>query len=185
MTCITLPLLILLAAGAYLYNRFVRLDNMSKEGWSGIDVQLKRRYDLIPNLVQITKEYMPHERKLLTEIAEKRTEAMKFEQPSSEKQDAENKLSETLQSVFALSESYPDLKANTVFQNLQMALIDVEDHLQKARRYYNATVRDFNTAVNSFPFLIVAHMCHFESKPFFEIIEQEHKNVKVSLHETH
>ena len=163
-----------------LYNRLVRLKNQAEEGWSGISVQLKRRYDLIPNLVNCVKGYAKHEQETLEKVIEKRNQAMSVQSPV-EKAVAENDFSQTIKSLFALGESYPDLKANTNFIELQQSLNTVEDDLQNARRYYNATVRNLNTAVDSFPTNIIAKKYGFNKMEFFDINESEKSNVKVSF----
>ena len=165
---------------ASVYNKLVRLKNQAEEGWSGISVQLKRRYDLIPNLVECVKGYAAHEQATFEKVIEKRNQAMSVQAPV-EKADAENEFTKTIKSLFALSESYPDLKANTTFIELQQSLNTVEDDLQNARRYYNATVRNLNTAVDSFPSNIIAKKFGFEKKDFFDIDEAEKQNVKVSF----
>lgn len=165
---------------ASVYNKLVRLKNQAEEGWSGISVQLKRRYDLIPNLVECVKGYAAHEQATFEKVIEKRNQAMSVQAPA-EKAAAENEFTKTIKSLFALSESYPDLKANTTFIELQQSLNTVEDDLQNARRYYNATVRNLNTAVDSFPSNIIAKKFGFEKKDFFDIDEAEKQNVKVSF----
>ena len=163
-----------------IYNRLVRLKNQSEEGWSGISVQLKRRYDLIPNLVNCVKGYAAHEKETLEKVIEKRNQAMSIQAPAEEAA-AENEFTRTIKSLFALSESYPDLKANTTFIELQQSLNTVEDDLQNARRYYNATVRNLNTAVDSFPSNLIAQKFGFTKREFFDIDETERQNVKVSF----
>ena len=163
-----------------IYNRLVRLKNQAEEGWSGISVQLKRRYDLIPNLVNCVKGYASHEQETLEKVIAKRNQAMSVQGPA-EKAVAENEFSQTIKSLFALSESYPDLKANTTFIELQKSLNTVEDDLQNARRYYNATVRNLNTAVDTFPSNIIAAKYGFEKREFFDIDEAEKQNVKVTF----
>ena len=163
-----------------IYNRLVRLKNQAEEGWSGISVQLKRRYDLIPNLVNCVKGYAAHEKETLEKVIEKRNLAMSVQAPA-EKAAAENEFSQTIKSLFALGESYPELKANTTFIELQQSLNTVEDDLQNARRYYNATVRDLNTAIDSFPSNVIARKFSFEKKDFFDISETEKHNVTVSF----
>ncbi|MBR1778414.1 MAG: LemA family protein [Alphaproteobacteria bacterium] len=163
-----------------IYNRLVRLKNQAEEGWSGISVQLKRRYDLIPNLVNCVKGYAAHEKETFEKVIEKRNQAMSVQAPA-EKAVVENEFSQTIKSLFALSESYPDLKANTTFIELQQSLNTVEDDLQNARRYYNATVRNLNTAVDTFPSNIIARRYGFEKREFFDIEETEKQNVKVSF----
>ncbi len=165
---------------AAVYNRLIRLKNQAEEGWSGISVQLKRRYDLIPNLVNCVKGYAAHEKETLEKVIEKRNLAMNAQAPVA-KAAAENEFSQTIKSLFALGESYPDLKANTTFIELQQSLNTVEDDLQNARRYYNATVRNLNTAVDSFPSNMIAKKFGFEKKDFFDIDEAEKQNVTVSF----
>ncbi|MBR1944928.1 MAG: LemA family protein [Alphaproteobacteria bacterium] len=176
LTCVVIVLFYVIS----IYNRLVRLKNQAEEGWSGISVQLKRRYDLIPNLVNCVKGYAAHEQATLEKVIEKRNQAMSIQAPA-EKAAAENALSQTIKSLFALSENYPDLKANTTFIELQHSLNTVEDDLQNARRYYNATVRNLNTAVDSFPSNIIARKYGFEKREFFDIDETEKQNVKVTF----
>lgn len=176
LTCVVIVLFYVIS----IYNRLVRLKNQAEEGWSGISVQLKRRYDLIPNLVNCIKGYAAHEQATLEKVIEKRNQAMSIQAPA-EKAAAENALSQTIKSLFALSENYPDLKANTTFIELQHSLNTVEDDLQNARRYYNATVRNLNTAVDSFPSNIIARKYGFEKREFFDIDETEKQNVKVTF----
>jgi LemA protein len=154
-----------------LYNKLVSLKNKVLEAWSGIDVQLKRRYDLIPNLVNTVKGYAAHESGTLEKVIQARNQAMSAGAGGNinAQVQAENALSGTLKSLFALSENYPDLKANTNFIQLQNTLGEVEDSLSNARRYYNALVRDNNTAVEAFPSNLIANQFHFEKFDFFEI----------------
>lgn len=164
----------------FLYNRFVRMQNQCEEGWSGISVQLKRRYDLIPNLVECVKGYAKHEQTTLEQIVEKRSAAINAASPA-QKAAAENDLMQSLKSLFALSEGYPDLKASNNFIELQNSLNTVEDDLQNARRYYNATVRNYNTAVDSFPSNLIARQFGFAKKEFFDIDDAAKENVKVAF----
>lgn len=154
-----------------MYNKLVSLKNRVLEAWSGIDVQLKKRYDLIPNLVNTVKGYAAHESGTLEKVIQARNQAMAAGSGGSinDQVQAENALSGTLKSLFALSESYPDLKANTSFLALQSSLAEIEETLQNARRYYNALVRDNNTAVESFPSNLIANNFNFEKFDFFEI----------------
>jgi len=156
------------------YNRFVTLRNRVKEAWADIDVQLKRRYDLIPNLVETVKGYAAHERELLEKVTQARTQAMGA-QTIKERGDAENALSQTLKSLFAVSENYPQLKASENFLELQRELTDTEDKIQASRRFYNGNVRDFNTILQSFPQNTVAGIFSFKSAEFFEITEASQK----------
>jgi len=150
------------------YNTLVRLKNLLQEAWSGIDVQLKRRHNLIPNLVDMVQGYAKHERGVFEEVARTRDGSMKARDVK-EAEVNENALSQTLKSLFALVEAYPDLKANANYLELQKQLSEVEDEIQLARRYYNGTVRDFNIGVQSFPSIIVAHVCGFKRADFFEL----------------
>ena len=150
------------------YNRFVRLVMRAKEAWADIDVQLKRRYDLIPNLVETVRGYMKHEAGTLEKVTAARTAAMDAGGVA-EKGKAENFLSETLKSLFAVAEAYPDLKANTNFLELQRELSDTENKIQAARRFYNTNVRDLNTAVQTFPNNVIAGMFRFGEREFFEL----------------
>lgn len=156
------------------YNRFVTLRNRCREAWADIDVQLKRRYDLIPNLVETVKGYASHERELFEKVTEARTQAMNA-QGIKERGDAENTLSQTLKSLFAVSENYPALRAAENFLELQRELTDTEDKIQAARRFYNGNVRDFNTGLQSFPQNAVAGIFHFKAAEFFEIAEAGQK----------
>lgn len=140
-----------------MYNKFVTLSVNAKEAWADIDVQLKRRYDLIPNLVNTVKGYATHESATFEKITEARSKAMQAETPA-EKGAAENMLSGTLKSLFAISEAYPELKANQNFLSLQTELSDTENKIQAARRFYNGNVRDLNTALQMFPGNIIAGM---------------------------
>ena len=152
----------------FLYNKFIRLRNMVEEGWSGIEVQLKRRSNLIPNLLETVKGYMGHEKALLSKVTELRSRSMQ-EQAVGEKARLEEKLSHSLANVFAVAEGYPDLKANQNFSQLQAELAEIEDQIQMARRYYNGTVRNLNIQVESFPGNIIAGIFKFPKAEFFEI----------------
>lgn len=163
------------------YNRLIALRNRVKEAWADIDVQLKRRYDLIPNLVETVKGYASHERELLEKVTAARTMAMAA-QGIKDRGDAENALSQTLKSLFAVSENYPQLKASENFLELQRELTDTEDKIQASRRFYNGNVRDFNTYIQSFPKNIVANAFKFIAAEFFEIQEAVQKEpVKVTF----
>ena len=150
------------------YNSFVTLTNRVKEAWSDIDVQFKRRYDLIPNLVETVKGYAAHESGTLQKVTEMRTRAMNASAPT-DKADAENMLSGALKSLFAVSENYPDLKANQNFLALQQELSDTENKLQAARRFYNSTVQDLNTKLMSFPSNIIGKTFGFTPRDFFQL----------------
>ena len=150
------------------YNRFVTLTNRVKEAWSDIDVQFKRRYDLIPNLVETVKGYAAHEAGTLTKVTEMRTRAMNATAPA-DKADAENMLSGALKSLFAVSENYPDLKANQNFLALQQELSDTENKIQAARRFYNSTVQDLNNSLQRFPGNLIGSTFGFAAKDFFQL----------------
>lgn len=162
------------------YNGLVRRKNQVQEGWSDIDVQLKRRYDLIPNLMETVKGYMQHEERVLTQVTEARTLAMKAENADTRAQ-AENALSGALKSLFAVAENYPDLKASTNFLQLQDELADTENKIQAARRFYNGQVRDFNTAVQVFPTNLIATMMGMKAFAFFEAEADQRENVQVKF----
>ena len=152
-----------------IYNLFVRDKNLIKEAWSGIDVQLKRRHNLIPNLVASVKGYSQHEKSLLENITQKRSEAAKVESIK-DKAPAESDLSGMLKNLFVAVENYPDLKASENFLTLHNQLVEIEDQLQYARRYYNGAVRNYNIRVESFPSNVVAGIFNFKQDNFFEII---------------
>ncbi|HVM77127.1 MAG TPA: LemA family protein [Candidatus Paceibacterota bacterium] len=147
------------------FNGLVRLRTRAQEGWSDIDVQLKRRYDLIPNLVETVKGYAAHESSVFENVTKARSVAMQTTGPA--KADAENQLSGALKSLFAVAENYPDLKANQNFLNLQNELTDTEDKIQAARRFYNGMVRDFNTKTQTFPSNLIASSFNFKPMQFF------------------
>ncbi|MFH1582279.1 MAG: LemA family protein [bacterium] len=162
------------------YNKLILLRNRVKEAWSDIDVQLKRRYNLIPNLVNTVKGYATHERELLEKVTKARTFAMQAG-TMKEKGEAENALSSTLKSLFAVAENYPDLKASTNFLELQRELRDTEDKIQASRRFYNTNVRDFNTKIETFPTNIIANLFNFKKSDFFEATEGEKELPKVNF----
>lgn len=167
-----------------MYNGLIRLKNRVDEAWSDIDVQLKRRHDLIPNLIETVKGYAKHEEGTLTKVTEARTAAMNAQAGGDAKAQAkaENMLSGALKSIFALSENYPDLKANTNFLELQRELSDTENKIQASRRFYNGNVRDFNIKLEVFPTNMLAGMMGFKPRDFFEIEdEKERENVKVKF----
>ena len=153
-----------------MYNGFVTLINRTKEAWADIDVQLKRRYDLIPNLVNTVKGYATHESSAFENVTKARTAAMGAGSLA-EKGQAENMLTGALKSIFAIAEAYPDLKANTNFLELQRELSDTENKIQAARRFYNTNVRDLNTSIESFPNNLIANAFHFSKMEFFELDE--------------
>ncbi len=150
------------------YNGLISKKNRVDEAWSDIDVQLKRRYDLIPNLVESVKGYAKHESGVFEQVTRARAAAMGA-QTLEEHAKAENQLSQTLKSLFAVAEAYPDLKANQNFLDLQNELTDAEDKIQAARRFYNANVRDWNTAIMRFPSNVIANAFSFVKRDFFEL----------------
>jgi LemA protein len=159
-------LVVLWVIGAF--NRLVTLRNRTDESWSDIDVQLKRRYDLIPNLVATVKGYATHEREAFENVTKARAAALSAQGPQA-KGEADNILSGALKSLFAIAEAYPDLKANQNFLRLQDELADTENKIQAARRFYNANVRDFNTAQQTFPTNVLAGPFGFKPREFFEL----------------
>ena len=152
------------------FNGLIKMRNRVDEAWSDIDVQLKRRYDLIPNLINTVKGYASHEKEVFQKVTEARTKAMQATAPV-EQGKAENMLSSTLKSLFAVAENYPELKANENFLELQRELTDTEDKIQASRRFYNGNVRDFNTKIQVFPNNLVAGVLGFKKYEFFEIEE--------------
>ena len=164
-----------------IFNKLVTLRNKVDEGWADIDTQLKRRYDLIPNMVETVKGYAKHEKGTFEAVTQARNMAMKATSPEGQAQ-AENMLSGALKTLFAVAENYPQLKADKNFMELQHTLKEIEEHLQLSRRYYNATVRDYNTKVEIFPNNIIAPMFGFTKREYFEIERpEERENVKVSF----
>lgn len=167
---------------AMAYNGLITKRTRCEEGWSDIDVQLKRRHDLIPNLIETVKGYAKHEQSVLENVTKARAEALNNQGTPAEQSRTENALHEALKSLFAVAENYPDLKANQNFLDLQQQLADTEDKIQASRRFYNGTVRDFNTAIQVFPRNIIAGIFKFAKKEFFEVEDEtERENVKVSF----
>lgn len=162
------------------YNGLIRLKNRVDEAWSDIDVQLKRRYDLIPNLVNTVKGYATHEKELFEKVTEARTRAMNAG-TTQDKAEAENMLSGTLKTLFAVSENYPDLKANTNFLELQRELSDTENKIQASRRFFNGNVMEYNTKIQVFPTNLFAGMLNFTKRDFFEIDEAQREPVNVAF----
>ncbi len=156
----------------FVYNGFVRLVNRTKEAWADIDVQLKRRYDLIPNLINTVKGYAKHEAGTFQQVTEARARAINAGNVH-EQAEAENMLTQALKSVFAVAENYHDLKANENFLELQRELADTENKIQSARRFYNTNVRDLSIATQSFPQSVVAGIVKVEKQEFFELAEDE------------
>jgi len=150
------------------YNRFVRQRQLIDNSWSNVDTELKRRHDLVPNLVAAVRGYAAHERATLEAVIEARTSAVAASGPA-EQARSENVLADALRQLLALREAYPDLKANTGFLDLQHALVNTEDRIQAARRLYNSNVRDYDTRVESFPTMVVARLARFEREDYFEL----------------
>lgn len=175
-------IIVLIAVFIGIYNKLIRFRNTVKSSWSDIDVQLKKRYDLVPNLVETVKGYAAHEKTVFEKVTVARSMAMQSTSPA-DKAKAENILGETLKSLFAVAEAYPELKANANFMQLQTQLQELENNIEYARRYYNAVVRDYNIMIESVPSNIVASMFKFKQEEFFELGEPgvERKPVKVSF----
>jgi len=176
---ISIVLLLVLVIIIYVvltYNGLVKLKNLVQEGWSGIDIQLKQRTNLIPNLVETVKGYMGHESGVLEKVTELRSQALSSGSIQ-EREANENMLTSALRQLFAVSENYPDLKASQNFLELQTALTNIENQIQLARRYYNATVRDLNIKIQSFPSNLIARSFHFEPAVFFELDDPKEREV--------
>jgi len=181
MLILAIVVLVLIALIIGMYNGLVRLRVQCDNAWADIDVQLKRRYDLIPNVVETVKGYAAHERETLEGVVSARNRAMTAQGPA-EKAGAETALTAALRQVFALAEAYPQLRAVESFTQLQQTLNQIEDTVQNARRYYNAVVRDFNTKIAQFPSNIIAGMFNFKPREFFEITAAAEREVpKVSF----
>ncbi|HKN34424.1 MAG TPA: LemA family protein [Terriglobales bacterium] len=163
-----------------MYNSLVQLRVRCDSSWSDIDVQLKRRHDLIPNLVETVKGYAAHEKGTFENIAKFRSQAMQATSPT-DKAAAENQLTGALKSLFAVAENYPQLKASEEFTQLQGSLSEVEDTIQNSRRYYNAVVRDLNTKIQSFPTNLIAGMFGFQQRQFFEVQAADREPVAVKF----
>src|SRR5688572_15745811 len=162
-----LLLLLVLAWAVFAYNRLVRLRNQVRTAWADIDVQLTRRHDLVPQLVAAVKAYASHEQATLAAVTELRSRAVDIRSPA-QLGDVESELEQALARVFALEESYPDLKANENFAQLHRDLVTIEEHLQYARRFYNGAVRDHNDAVQRVPDLVIARTFHFTNAEFYQ-----------------
>lgn len=160
-----------------IYNKLVGLKFRVGQAWSDVDVQLKRRYDLVPNLVETVKGYASHEKKTLEEVTKARSMAMQVTEPGQKKGEAENFLSSTLKSLFAISESYPDLKANQNFMDLQSTLSKLEEDIQLSRRYYNAVVRDMNIMTEAFPSNLIAGRFGFKRVEYFLLPSESERDV--------
>lgn len=167
--------------GINIYNQLVKLRTLVEEAWSGIDVQLKKRHDLIPNLVETVKAYASHEKDTFQNVTEARNQAISAKSVE-QHQAAENKLNQSLMNLFAVAEQYPDLKANTNFLQLQSELSTIEADIEKSRRYYNGTVRDKNILIDTFPSNLVANIFGFIKSSFFELDNPTEREVpKVSF----
>ena len=175
---IALALIIIFLIG--MYNSLVRLKVTCDNAWADIDVQLKRRHDLIPNLVETVKGYAAHEKGTFENIAKYRSQAMQATTPA-DKAAAENQLTGALKSLFAVAENYPQLRASEEFTQLQGSLSQTEDAIQNSRRYYNAVVRDLNTKIQSFPTNILANMAGFQMRQFFEAETTDREPVAVKF----
>jgi LemA protein len=175
---IIVAVVVVVAVG--MYNSLVRLREQGDGAWADIDVQLKRRYDLIPNLVETVKGYASHEKDTLERVVQARSSAMSAQGPAA-KAEAEGMLAGALKSLFALSEAYPQLQAAAGFRDLQATLSQIEDQVAQARRYYNAVVRDFNTKTQTFPSVLVARAFGFTEREFFEVAEAEKAVPKVDF----
>jgi len=175
---VIIVLVVLWAIGTY--SSLIRLRQRVKEAWADIDVQLKRRYNLIPNLVEAVKGYAAHEKGTFENITMARSQAMQATS-GQEKIKAENQLSQTLKSLFAVAENYPQLKASENFKKLQDELTDTEDKIQAARRFYNGNVRDYNISVKVFPKNVMAQLFNFKPEVFFEATEEEKKVPQVKF----
>lgn len=184
MTTLWIFLALAAIAGFWLmstYNKLVKLRNMKDEGWSGIDIQLKKRFDLIPNLVETVKGYAAHEQDTLQRVTAARSAITGAGNDTEARLKAENALTGTLRSLFAVAESYPDLKANASFIHLQSQLSAIEEDLQMARRYYNGTARNLNNAAQQFPANLVAGVMGFSKAPYFETDESSKQTPQVKF----
>jgi LemA protein len=180
LTVLLVAALVIAAVAVFSYNRLVRLRNQVKTAWADIDVQLKRRHDLVPQLVAAVKGYAGHERGVLTAVTELRSKAITQTSPA-QLGATEASLEKALTQLFALKEAYPDLKSNENFLQLQHDLVEVEDNLQYSRRFYNGAVRDYNTSIERFPDMLIAHAGGFTSTEFFSADEEDRSVVPVEL----
>ena len=180
MVYVWLTVLALFLIFVYDYNKLIKLNQQVNEGWSGIDVQLKRRRDLIPELVKIAAFYAKHEKDTFARVAELRSQA-ETTQDIEQLVSAETEISTGLQKIFAIAEAYPELKSDSQFVKLQDNLSVIEKDLSYARRYYNAAVRNYNIAIYMFPEIIVANAMGYKERTFFEIDASERENVKINL----
>lgn len=167
--------------GVGVYNRLVKLSTLVAEAWSGIDVQLKKRYNLIPNLVETVKGYASHEKETFENVTKARNQAQNATTVEGQ-QGAENQLNRALINLYAVAEQYPELKANENFLSLQNELSDIESDIEKSRRYYNGTTRDYNILIDSFPSNLIAGITNFKKAAYFEIdVEAERENPQVKF----
>jgi len=173
---------VVVVAAVAIYNKLVRLRNTVKSSWSDIDIQCKKRYDLVPNLVEAVKGYASHEKSVFEKVTQARSMAMQAHSPA-EMAKAENMIRDTLKNLFAVAEAYPELKANANFQQLQSQLHELENNIESARRYYNAVVRDYDTLIESFPSNLIASQFKFQKEEFFELEApaEERKAPRVSF----
>lgn len=180
LTVLILIALAVLLWAAFAFNRLVRLRNQLRNAWADIDVQLRRRHDLVPQLVNAVKGYSGYERGVLTSVTELRTQAMALKSPA-KLGETETALSNGLSRLLAVQEAYPEIKANQNFLQLQHDLVEVENNLQYARRFYNGAVRDFNTSIQTFPDMLIANVGGFHEAEFFSAEEDDRPVVKVDL----
>jgi LemA protein len=173
-------LAVLAIAIIFMYNGLVRANVRVDEAWSDITVQLKRRYDLIPNIMNTVKGYATHEKEVFEKVTEARASAMNA-QGVAETAKAENQFQDTLKSLFAVAENYPQLKANENFMQLQNELVDTEDKIQASRRFYNGSARDLNIKIQTFPTNLFAGMMHFQKREFFEVSDAEQAAVNQAV----
>jgi LemA protein len=180
---LSILLVVAIAAGVWamlVFNRLIHLRNQVRNAWADIDVQLKRRHDLVPQLVAAVKGYTGHERGVLQAVTELRTQALALNSPA-RLGDVETELERSLGQLFALKEAYPNLKANENFLQLQRDLVEIEDNLQYARRFYNGAVRDCNTAIQRVPDMFIARGFGFSESEFFQVADEDRPAVKVDL----
>lgn len=177
MIIVIIIIVIIVLAIILLYNHLVGLNIRCKNAWAGIDNQLKRRYDLIPNLVEVTKGYATHERETLMEVIKARNDEGTMNERAKESEEVSN----SVKKLLAVAENYPDLKANELFKNLQIELTGTEDKIAFARQFYNDSVQKYNTAIMSFPNNILAKMMNYKEKEYFQVDESEKQTVKVDL----
>jgi len=176
---VIIPILVIVIWLIATYNRLVGLNNLINESWSNVDTELRRRYDLIPNLVETVKAYAAHEREIMETVAEARSRAMNYMGTTEGQAQEENQLARALRSLIAVSEAYPNLKADQNFLHLQHELVNTEDRIQAARRFYNGNVRDLNTLIQTVPSSLVASAFGFKRAQYFEIEEAVARAVSV------